>query len=127
MATTYYRTAITAVGPDVGDLLEGGILILFAAGAPPELAEVSVLHAVEEGPSAEAPPVGAEVAVGEVRAKLTAIGALAWAKIAEMGHVVVNFDGADHSQRPGELSASPVAFPALAAAVRTGATIAITV
>ncbi len=126
MATTYYRTAITAVGPDVADLLEGGILILFAAGAPPELAEVSVLHAVEEGPSAEAPPVGAEITVGEVRAKLTGIGELAWAKIAEMGHVVVNFDGAERSQRPGELSASPVAFPALAAAVKTGAAIAIT-
>lgn len=57
---THYRTALTAVGPDVPDLLDGGILILFADGAPPELAEVSVLHRVAEGPSTEAPRPGAE-------------------------------------------------------------------
>ena len=126
MATTYYRTAITAVGPDVADLLEGGILILFAAGAPPELAEVSVLHRVAEGPTREAPPLGARIDIGGLEAELTAIGEYAWAKIGDMGHVVINFDGAERSQRPGELSASPVAFSALAAAVRTGAAIAIT-
>ena len=37
---TYFRTTITQVGPDVADLIEGGVLILFADGAPAELAEV---------------------------------------------------------------------------------------
>ncbi len=123
---THYRTALTAVGPDVPDLLDGGILILFADGAPPELAEVSVLHRVAEGPSTEAPRPGAKIAVGDLTAALTAIGELAWAKIADMGHVVINFDGAATSTRPGEISAAAVDFAALRSAVKPGATLSIT-
>ncbi|MDX7952101.1 PTS glucitol/sorbitol transporter subunit IIA [Lichenihabitans sp. Uapishka_5] len=123
---TYYDTRITEVGTDVADLIDGGVLILFAAGAPPELAEVSVLHAVTSGPTSEPPPVGALIRVGPVEAKLTAIGDLAWAKIADMGHVVVNFDGSPVSNRPGELNASAVDAGLLAGALRPGAAITIT-
>ncbi len=123
--TIHYRTALTAVGPDAADLLDGGILILFADGAPPELAEVSVLHRVAEGPSPDAPRVGATLTIGGVAAELTAIGALAWAKIADMGHVVINFDGAVQGGRPGEISVAAVDPAALAAAVRPGATLTI--
>lgn len=123
--TTHYRTVLTAVGPDVADLLDGGILILFADGAPPELAEVSVLHRAAEGPTAEAPPVGATITVGGLTATMTAIGEHAWTKIGDMGHVVVNFDGATTSGRPGEISASAVDAPDLLAAVVPGAVLTI--
>jgi len=33
------ETRVTAIGPEVADLAEGGVVILFADGAPPELAE----------------------------------------------------------------------------------------
>ncbi|MCW6508101.1 PTS glucitol/sorbitol transporter subunit IIA [Lichenifustis flavocetrariae] len=124
--TTFYRTKITEVGPDVADLIDGGVLILFAAGAPPELAEVSVLHEVIDGSTPQAPPVGAKIRIGEVEATLTAIGSLAWAKIADMGHVVVNFDGATTSNRPGELNASVLTTELLASSLKPGAIIAIT-
>src|ERR1700761_8286935 len=101
--TTYYRTVITQVGPDVADLIDGGMLILFADGSPPELAEVSVLHRVAEGPTRDPPPVGSTLAIGPVTAKLTAIGEYAWNKIGDMGHVVINFDGATTAGRPGEI------------------------
>lgn len=122
----HYRTALTAVGPDVADLLAGGILILFADGAPPELAEVAALHRVAEGPSPDAPKPGATVALGPLRVPLTAVGALAWAKVADMGHVVINFDGAAETPRPGEISAGAVDPDALIAAVQPGATLTIT-
>lgn len=125
MAKTYYRTTISEVGPEVADLLDGGVLILFAAGAPPELAEVSVLHVVAEGPTPEAPPVGATLNIGDLEASLTAIGGIAWTKIADMGHVVINFDGSTESNRPGELSATRVEADRLAAAIAPGATIVI--
>ena len=125
MSKTYYRTTISQVGPEVADLLEGGVLILFAEGAPAELAEVSVLHAVAEGPTREGPGVGAALRIGDVEASLTAIGEYAWNKIADMGHVVINFDGAAQSSRPGELSASPVPTERLGPAVRPGAIITI--
>ncbi len=123
--TLFYRTTITEVGPEVADLLAGGILILYAAGAPPELAEVSVLHQVESGPTADAPPVGAVLSIGAAGAALTAIGELAWQKVADIGHVVINFDGAAIAGRPGELCASPVDPDALLAALVPGAEIAI--
>lgn len=121
----HYRTTITSVGPDVQELLESGMLILFADGAPPELAEVSVQHRVIDGPSDSAPHIGAEIRIGAVSARLTAIGDLAWKKVADIGHVVVNFNGAATAQRPGELSASEIDAAALAAALRPGAEIII--
>lgn len=123
--TTYYRTRISGIGAEAADLMEGGILILFAEGAPPELAEVSVLHAVEEGPSPSAPQPGATLAIGGLAATLTAVGSLAWDKVAAMGHVVINFDGSTHAGRPGELSASPVSPAVLAEAVKPGVAITI--
>ena len=42
--TTLYHTKISDVGAEAPDMLSGGVLILFKVGAPPELAEVSVLH-----------------------------------------------------------------------------------
>ncbi|WP_342364261.1 PTS glucitol/sorbitol transporter subunit IIA [Terrarubrum flagellatum] len=121
----HYRTTITSVGPDVEELLESGMLILFADGAPPELAEVSVQHLVVDGPSDSAPLVGAEIRIGAVSARLTAIGDLAWKKVADIGHVVVNFNGASTAHRPGELSASEIDAAILAAALRPGAEIII--
>ena len=63
----YYKTVISEVGPEVRDLLEGGVLILYADGAPPELAEVSVLHRAEQA-HAEAPRAGSQLRIGEVSA-----------------------------------------------------------
>lgn len=121
----HLRTLVTAVGPDVPDLLEGGVLILFADGAPPELAEVSVLHRVTEGPSDAPPPVGTSIRIGPVEARLTGLGDLAWAKVRDIGHVVINFNGAAEPERPGEIAASAVDGTALAAALSAGTEIVI--
>ncbi|MQT14208.1 PTS glucitol/sorbitol transporter subunit IIA [Segnochrobactrum spirostomi] len=123
--TIRLRTAITEVGPGVAELLEGGVLILFAEGAPPELAEMSILHAVVEGPTADAPPVGAELKIGPVSTIVTALGDAAWKKVADIGHVVINFDGEETAGRPGEICAAPVNAGELAAALKSGAEIVI--
>jgi PTS system glucitol/sorbitol-specific IIA component len=101
------------------------MLILFAEGAPPELAEVSVLHAVEAAPTAQSPGVGAQLSLGGVSARITAIGDYAWRKIGEIGHVVINFNGAATTPRPGEICASPVDLKALNSALQPGAEILI--
>jgi PTS system glucitol/sorbitol-specific IIA component len=116
----FLRSVITKVGPEVGDLLDGGVLILFADGAPEELAEVSVLHRVHEAPSVVGPAPGAELCIGPVSAILTGVGEHAWAKVRDIGHVVVNFNGLDVPERPGELCASEVNIEALGAALRQG-------
>lgn len=122
---TYLRTEITAVGPDAADLVEGGVVILFAEGAPAELAEVSVLHRVAEGPLDEAPELGAEILVGDVSAILTGLGDRAWDKIRDIGHVVINFNDSDTPDRPGEICASAVNSSALVQAMQSGKEIVI--
>lgn len=123
--SVHLKTLITAVGPEVAELAEGGVLILFADGAPPELAEVSVLHRTEVGPSDAAPAVGASIAIGDLSGTITAMGETAWNKVCDIGHVVINFNGADAAERPGEICASAVDGDVLVAALKTGAAITI--
>ncbi|HTV68829.1 MAG TPA: PTS glucitol/sorbitol transporter subunit IIA [Rhizobiaceae bacterium] len=119
------RTQVTAIGPEVADLAEGGVVILFADGSPPELAEVSVLHRTEGEPSDDAPKAGASIAIGDVSATITAVGPTAWAKVREIGHVVINFNGAAEAERPGEICASAVDPDALVRALRPGTVITV--
>lgn len=123
--TISLNTRVTAVGPEVADLAEGGVVILFADGSPSELAEVSVLHAVEAEPSAEAPATGAIISIGSLEAKITSVGASAWQKVLDIGHVVISFNGADNTDRPGEICASEVDAALLVAQLQTGASIII--
>ncbi|MGV3551636.1 PTS glucitol/sorbitol transporter subunit IIA [Rhizobium sp.] len=122
--TLHLKTTITAVGPDVADLAEGGVLILFADGAPPELAEVSVLHAPEVAPNDE-PPVGTRVMIGNIESKITAVGPIAWNKVKEIGHVVINFNDADAVERPGEICAAFLDPDMLKASLKVGSVITI--
>ena len=119
------RTRVTSIGPEVADLAEGGVVILFADGSPPELAEVSVLHKTELGPSDGAPQKGASITLGPVSAVITAVGSSAWSKVLEMGHVVISFNGPTEAERPGEICASQVDAQALVAALKTDAIITI--
>jgi PTS system glucitol/sorbitol-specific IIA component len=123
--TEFFQTRVTSVGPEALELVEGGILILFPEDAAPELAEVAVLHRVEKAAAEDGPAIGAELRVGEVSSRLTAIGDQAWRKIGAIGHVVINFNGADVTPRPGEICASEVDLSALAAALSIGAEIVI--
>lgn len=119
------KTRVTAVGPEVADLAEGGVVILFADGAPPELAEVSILHLVDGIPSEATPPVGTVIRIGDLSAKITGIGDYAWQKVRDIGHVVITFNGSDHVDRPGEICASEVDTGELVSTLKVGATITI--
>ena len=122
----HFRTVITQISEEARELLESGMLILFADGAPPELAEVSVLHVVKEISSmAGSPAIGSELSLGGVPTRITAIGDYAWRKFGEIGHVVINFNGASMTPRPGEICVSPVDPRALVAALTPGAEISL--
>lgn len=99
----YYRTVVTEVGEEVADLLDGGVLILYAHGAPPALAEVSVMHQVQDEAVGQTPSIGSVVRLGELKTTVTAIGETAWHKVRELGHVVINFNASTTAERPGEI------------------------
>ena len=111
--TVLYRTRITEIGPEVAELAEGGVLILFADGSPPELAEVAVLHKVEDGPSEQIPAVGDLISIGAQQAVVTSVGSKAWANVRDLGHVVISFTGGEAADRPGEICASEINMEAL--------------
>ncbi|MCB1507888.1 MAG: PTS cellobiose transporter subunit IIB [Hyphomicrobiaceae bacterium] len=121
----HLRTTVTEVGEEAADLAEGGVVILFAEGAPPELAEVSLLHRVSEGPSGMAPGIGTPIRIGALEAPITAIGDSAWKKVTDIGHVVISFTGAEAAERPGEIIAGKIDGETLAAALQPGAEIVI--
>ena len=123
--TIFFQATIAEVGQDVPELLEGGILIFYAAGAAPELAEVSVLHVIETPPTDAAPPVGSVLSIGTSAARLTAIGERAWKTVGDIGHVVVNFNGAAAANRPGELCAEVTDLSALKQALVAGCQVTI--
>lgn len=123
---TFLKTKILAIGPDVMDLADGGVLILFAEGAPPELAEVSVLHRVESCDASADLSAGASLSIGSLRAAITAVGPAAWAKVADIGHVVFTFNGAGTADRPGEICAEAISPEDLRAAIGVGNDIVIT-
>jgi PTS system glucitol/sorbitol-specific IIA component len=75
--------------------------------------------------AAEDPRPGARIQIGGIEAKITAIGDKAWDKVREIGHVVVNFNGASAADRPGEICAEEVDGAALVAALVAGSEIAI--
>lgn len=120
----FLKTSIKAIGPDVADLVENGVLILFAEGAPPELAEVSVLHKVE-ATSDKAPKPGDKIVIGKLAATITAIGPAAWKKVLDIGHVVINFNDAKSAERPGEICATTLAPADIMANLRAGQIISI--
>lgn len=53
-----YRATVTGMGDTAGRLIESGLLIIFNNNAPAELADLSVLHTIEE--------LRADVAQGDV-------------------------------------------------------------
>jgi PTS system glucitol/sorbitol-specific IIA component len=112
-----YRGVIQEIGPMVEEFLPHGILIFFGTTAPPELREVSLVH--------DGAHLHAQLAVGDLlhfipssstdgnithqpmRFRLTAVGEMANANLAQLGHIVVHFDAASTANLPGAISVEP--------------------
>ena len=114
-----YLTEIREVGAEVAEFLEAGYLILFEVGAPPELAEMSVLHELVS--RREDPPVTGDVlAIGPREFRITAVGDKAWKNIEELGHAVFVFNGAAEVEMPGQICLEEQGAEDLGEAVRPG-------
>jgi PTS system glucitol/sorbitol-specific IIA component len=120
-----YRSTIADIGPEVADLLEGGLLILFSVGAPPELAEISVTHAPDATASTAEPQVSDIVRFGVSEARITAMGPRSWAKARDLGHITFNFGGAPIADRPGEICVTAIPHDELRTQLVPGASLEI--
>ena len=119
MSEPIYLTEVTELGPEVAEFLEAGLLILFQAGAPPELAEIAVLH--EPISKREAPPEPGDVlAIGPLEFRITAVGSKAWQNIQDLGHAVFKFDGSREAELPGQINVEPQGAELLSQEIRPG-------
>ena len=115
-----YRTEIKEIGPEVPEFLEQGLLITFAVGAPPELAEMSVLHEPTHRRE-RAPEPGDVLAIGPLEFRITAIGEKAWKNVMDLGHAVFAFNGATEVELPGQIYVEPQGAELLSEEIRPGA------
>jgi glucitol/sorbitol PTS system EIIA component len=118
-----YLTEVTEIGPEVAEFLEAGLLILFEAGAPPELAEIAVLHEPISGPRED--PPGDVLAIGSSEFRITSVGSKAWQNIQDLGHAVFKFSGSEEAELPGEIHLEQGGTEELGEIIRPGARVEI--
>ncbi|AOT71134.1 PTS glucitol/sorbitol transporter subunit IIA [Geosporobacter ferrireducens] len=96
-----YQSTITGLGELALDFAADNLLILFNENAPAELAEISVLHTIEE--------VSGDIRVGDViifskqEYRVTAVGEEANKTFRQMGHCTFKFTGKEDVELPGHI------------------------
>ncbi len=115
----YYESTVLRAGNEASELVDGGVLILYADPIPDALESVSVVHAPTAPPSA-AMRAGDLLDVGDQRLRITRVGDLADENLRTLGHVVVYVDpGDDAPLLPGAVHArGPLRTPEAGAALR---------
>jgi PTS system glucitol/sorbitol-specific IIA component len=96
-----YKSIVTALGEMVSDFLEENFVIIFNDNAPSAMAEVSVLHTIEQINGFI--EIGDQVKIGGDLFQVTAVGEEANKTFYELGHCTIKFTGNDQVQLPGEI------------------------
>ena len=96
-----YETRVVEIGPQVSEFLKHRILVFFRKGAPPELAEFSILH--EPNEHFEDVEPGDDILIGERSYRVTAVGDVANANIQSLGHLILKCNGRTEPELPGDV------------------------
>jgi glucitol/sorbitol PTS system EIIA component len=108
-----YRGVIQETGSMVSEFLSYGILIFFGDKAPAELRDMALVHngmqLISEVAAGDylklSPPAASEQPQSY---RVTAVGERANANLAQLGHIVIHFDGAAKAKLPGAISVEPM-------------------
>ena len=104
-----YQTIVTDVGEMAAEFAEAGILVFFGPDAPEELHEFAILT--------EASELFANVVVGDIVViddasyPTLCVGPIANQNLANLGHLVVKFNGLLVPELPGDISLPAVPTP----------------
>jgi PTS system glucitol/sorbitol-specific IIA component len=104
-----YRAQFTQIGPLVSEFVDNGILVLFGANAPEELAEFSILHDGKDLVEPVGP--GDLVALGGDNFRVLAVGEVANTNLSALGHLVLKFNGQTAVEMPGDVCLEAKALP----------------
>lgn len=104
-----YNATITFIGPLAIEFLAEQIIVLFGQNAPEELAEFALLH---DGESLVAPfGAGDTVTIGAQSFRILAVGEVANDNLANLGHLVLKFNGEPEVEMPGDVCLEAVPLP----------------
>lgn len=108
-AVIKYQATFTQIGPMVSEFVDAGILVLFGANAPEELAEFAIIH---DG-KALAEPVapGDRIEIDKNIFKVLAVGEVANTNLANLGHLVLKFNGQNVVEMPGDVCLESKSLP----------------
>lgn len=96
-----YCSKVTAIGPEALSLLDANMLIIFNNNAPAELAEITVMHTIEE--LKEDVVKGDVVSLGGKQYEVLFVGSEAIHTLRELGHCTFYLygDGVEYRELPG--------------------------
>ena len=104
-----YDRRVTGVGALLGEFLQAGVLVFFGDDAPEELAEFSVTHT---GDALREPiAAGDVIMLGDTRLTVLAVGDVANANLANLGHLVLKANGQNTIELPGDVNVAEQALP----------------
>ncbi len=110
--TVTYQTTVTGVGELAAEFAAEGILVFFGSDAPEELHEFAILTDHSEPPTRPV-AAGDELEIGDSRFPVLCVGPVANDNIANLGHLVVKFNGLTEPELPGDVSLPDVQAPAI--------------
>jgi PTS system glucitol/sorbitol-specific IIA component len=106
-----YEAKVVEIGPLVDEFIEAGVLVLFEMGAPPELAEFSILH--EHGSLKEEVTAGDIILIDDESFWVTAVGEVANQNLANLGHLIIKFNGLTEPELPGDVCVETKPLPSI--------------
>ena len=106
---TRYATTVTAVGEQVPEFIEQGLLIWFAEGAPEELHFFTVLHRPTVTTGGVRP--GDLVRIDDKTFRVTAVGDVANDNMVNLGHMDLKANGASEAPLPGDICLEELPLP----------------
>lgn len=97
-----YRAKVTHIGELVTEFIDAGILVFFGEQAPQELRDFSIIH---DGKELKADLEKGDVLyLDHVPYEILSIGPVANQNFANLGHLVVKFNGALEPEMPGDVT-----------------------
>jgi PTS system glucitol/sorbitol-specific IIA component len=106
---TRYATTVTAVGEQVAEFVDNGLLIWFAEGAPEELHFFTVLHRPTVTTGGVRP--GDLVLIDDKEFRVTAVGDVANENMVNLGHMDLKANGAAEAPLPGDICLEELPLP----------------
>ena len=104
-----YEAHVTGIGPYVSEFIDANILVLFGDQAPEELAEFAIIH---DGKTLDGDlKVGDVISLGENKYTVLAVGEVANENLANLGHLVVKFNGENEPEMPGDVCVEAKPLP----------------